>query len=388
MLFSDVYVCNEIKQKLINSVKNQRVGHAQLFLGVEGSHTLALAIAYAQYINCKNRSDIDSCGVCESCIQYQHLAHPDLHFYFPNAINNVVKDKPKSSDFYVEWRELVASTNALFTDQDWYQKIGLETKQGIINVRDTEEIVYKASMKSYEADYKVFIIWMADKLRYDGAPRLLKTLEEPDGKTLFLLITEKQELIIDTILSRSQLVKVNSLRSDEMIDLLMKKKSYDLETAKRVAFLSENNLITALQYNINEDNENTNLDFFVQFMRLAYQLALPTPNFDFNKITDFIKTMDDLGRERQKSFLRYALVFIRKCIVWDFDVQQILKYTPEEKDYIFKFKSYINKSNGAIYYKLINESIKHIESNVNEKIMFADLFFKIAEKFSKMPKTA
>ena len=388
MLFADVYVNNEIKRKLINTVKNQRVSHAQLFLGVEGSHVLGLAIAYAQYINCKNRTDTDSCGVCESCIQYQNLAHPDLHFYFPNAVNTSIKDKPKSSDFYVEWREIVKSTNALFTDQDWYQKIGVETKQGIINVRDTEEILYKASMKSYESDYKVFIIWMADKLRYDGAPRLLKTLEEPDGKTLFLLITEKQEQIIDTILSRSQLVKVNTLRTDELVDVLMTKRNFDLETAKRVAFISENNLISAFRYTINEDNENQNLELFIQFMRLAYQLAFPSTNFDFSKITDFIKTIDDLGRERQKNFLRYAIVFVRKCILWDYDLQQILKYTPEEKDFILKFKTFINKSNGAVFYKLFNDSVKYIESNVNEKILFTDLFFKISERFSKVSKTA
>ncbi len=382
MLFSDVYVDRLVKQKLINTVKNKRVAHTQLFLGTEGSHVLALAIAYAQYLNCKNRTDSDSCGVCSSCVQYQHIAHPDLHFYFPSAS---MKDRDKSSDFHAEWREMITENHALFTEQDWYQKIGMENKQGIINVKDTEEIINKASMKPYESEYKVFIIWKVDKLRYDAAPRLLKTLEEPDGKTLFLLVTDKQEQIIDTILSRSQLVKVNNLPTEEIVNVLMTQKKYDAETAQRIAFLAENNLTTAYNYDINDDNESENLNLFLQFMRLAYLLAVSSKNFELAKMESFIKTMENLGREGQKDFLRYAISFIRKCMLWDYDLQKILKYTPEEKESLPKFITYINRSNGMLFYRYFNESVKHIESNVNGKIMFTDLFFKIAERFARTP---
>ncbi len=382
MLFSDVYVSDEIKNKLLFTVKNQRVSHTQLFLGVEGSHVLALAIAYAQYINCHNRTATDSCGICTSCIQYQHLAHPDLHFYFPNATNDTIKTDAKSSDFHAEWREIVLETNALFDEQDWYEKINIEKKQAIINVRDTEEIIYKASMKPYESEYKVFIIWMADKLRYDSAPRLLKTLEEPDGKTLFLLVSDKQEKMLDTILSRAQLTKVNALSISELEKVLMEKKNYDMETAKKVAFCSENNLIAAFQYNIEEDSKNENLEIFVQLMRLVYLLSIQSPSLDFSKVTNFIKMMEDFGRERQKDFLRYSIAFIRKCIIWNYDLDTILKYSLEEKEFITKFQHYINASTGPVFYRYFNDAIQHIEANVNAKILFTDLLFQLAERLA------
>lgn len=382
MLFSDVYVREDIKKKLINTVKNQRVSHTQLFLGNEGAHTLALAIAYAQYVNCKNRGDTDACGICESCIKYQHLAHPDLHFFFPTASNNAIKEKPKSSDFYNEWREMLTSTYMLFTENDWYEKLGLESKQAFINVRDVDEIIHLASMKPYESEYKVFVIWMVDKLRHDGAPRLLKTLEEPDGKTLFLLITENQEKIIDTILSRAQLVKVNKLNTDEMTETLMRKFSYDRDTAKRIAFVSDNNLIDAFRYNKNENVENEDLKLFIQLMRLSFQMYMPNQNFDFNTFTDFINELDKMGRERQKSFLRYAITFVRKCMLWDYELEHIVKCTPEEKEWIVKFKPYVNRLNGAFYYKYFNESIIHIQSNVNARILFADLIFRMVSRYA------
>ncbi|MBP7102055.1 MAG: hypothetical protein KBA86_02300 [Bacteroidales bacterium] len=387
MLFSDVFVNDVVKKKLINTVINQRVSHTQLFLGTEGSHTLALAIAYAQYINCKNRSATDACGVCESCVKYRHLAHPDLHFYFPTATNNTVKDKPISSDFYDEWREMLISSQMLFTENDWYQKLELESKQAFINVRDVEDIIYKASMKPYESEYKVFIIWMVDKLRHDGAPRLLKTLEEPDGKTLFILITENQEKIIDTILSRAQLVKVNKLNTEEITNAFIEKFACDRDTARKIAFASDNNLIEAFRLYKNEQNDNEDLKLFVQLMRVSFMLS-SNNTFDFNLVTDYINEIEKLGRERQKSFLRYAIMFVRKCIFWDYELEQIVKYTPEEKDWIIKFKPYIDRHNGPFYYKYFNESIKHIQTNASAKILFTDLMFQIVTRFSKKVKSA
>ncbi len=378
MLFSDVYVSDDIKNKLRLTVKNYRVSHTQLFLGVEGTHLLALAIAYAQYINCHNRTEKDSCGKCNSCVQYQHLAHPDLHFYFPNGKDG--KSDSTSAEFYSEWRELLLETNALFDEQDWCEKINVEKKQIIINMNDVKDILYKASLKPYESEYKVFIIWMADKLRQDGASRLLKTLEEPDGKTLFLLLTDKQEKILDTILSRSQLVKVNKLSNSDLMDVLIKNKKYDTETARKIAFHSENNLITAFNYNIDEDNENENLEILLQLMRLAYLLSKQSSKFDFSQLTSFIEMIDDFGRERLKDFFRYTISFVRKCIMWNYGLDNILKYSPEEKKNILNFQNYINPSVGQIYYKYFNEAIQHVEINANKKILITDLLLKISEK--------
>lgn len=378
MLFSNVYVSDEIKKRLILTVKNQRVSHAQLFLGSEGTHTLGLAIAYAQYINCKHRSDNDACGVCESCKKYQQLAHPDLHFFFPNAISNSIKKDPKSYDYYTEWREMVTSTNALFTLNEWYQKIEIENKQAIINTKDVEDLLYKASMKPYEAEYKVFIIWMIEKLRFDAATKLLKTLEEPDGKTLFIMITENHDKILKTILSRTQLLKVNKLSTTQLVDVLIQEKKYDIDKANYIALSSDNNLILAMNTELDEEAEHQNLNLFVSFMRLAYQLAYPSHLFDFSKIIDCVAEMESLGREKQKDFLRYAIAFIRNNMLLDYQLDDLLKISKQEQENLLKFKNFINKKTVSFYYKLINDAILHIESNVNTKMVFTDLLFSIS----------
>ncbi len=277
---------------------------------------------------------------------------------------------------------MLISSQMLFTENDWYQKLELESKQAFINVRDVEDIIYKASMKPYESEYKVFIIWMFDKLRHDGAPRLLKTLEEPDGKTLFILITENHEKIIDTILSRAQLVKVNKLNTEEITNAFIEKFACDRDTARKIAFASDNNLIEAFRLYKNEQNDNEDLKLFVQLMRVSFMLS-SNNTFDFNLVTDYINEIEKLGRERQKSFLRYAIMFVRKCIFWDYELEQIVKYTPEEKDWIIKFKPYIDRHNGPFYYKYFNESIKHIQTNASAKILFTDLMFQIVTRFSK-----
>ena len=383
MLFSNVYVSEEIKKRLKLTVKNQRVSHAQLFLGSEGTHTLGLALAYAQYINCKHRSDQDACGVCESCKKYQLLAHPDLHFFFPNATNNSIKKDPKSSDYYSEWREIVGSTHALFTLNEWYQKIEIENKQAIINTRDVEDLLYNASMKPYEAEYKVFIIWMIEKLRFDAATKLLKTLEEPDGKTLFILITENHDKVLNTILSRTQLLKVNKLTTPQLVEVLMHEKNYDNDMANYIALSSDNNLILAMNTVIDQEAEQHNLNLFVSFMRLAYQFAYPSQSFDFSKLMDCVSDIESLGREKQKDFLRYAIVFVRNNMLLDYQLNDLLKISKQEHEYLVKLKNFIHKNNASIYYKLLNDAILHIESNVNAKMVFTDLIFSISNVLLK-----
>jgi len=321
--------------------------------------------------------------VCESCKKYQLLAHPDLHFFFPNATNNSIKKDPKSSDYYSEWREIVGSTHALFTLNEWYQKIEIENKQAIINTRDVEDLLYKASMKPYEAEYKVFIIWMIEKLRFDAATKLLKTLEEPDGKTLFILITENHDKVLNTILSRTQLLKVNKLTTPQLVEVLMHEKNYDNDMANYIALSSDNNLIFAMNTVIDQEAEQHNLNLFVSFMRLAYQFAYPSQSFDFSKLMDCVSDIESLGREKQKDFLRYAIVFVRNNMLLDYQLNDLLKISKQEHEYLVKLKNFIHKNNASIYYKLLNDAILHIESNVNAKMVFTDLIFSISNVLLK-----
>jgi len=220
MQFKSIIGQQEVKRKLVKSVHENRVAHTQLILGPEGSGSMALAIAFIQFINCKNKTETDSCGVCPSCIKYQKFSHPDLHLYFPSTTNNRVKKDPKSKLFLPEFREYLEHCSAYPTQQGWYGKLGVGNKQGTIYTRDAADIVQEMSLKSYEAEYKTFIIWMPERLHESASNKLLKTFEEPPDKTLILLVGERYELLLPTVRSRAQLVKVTKLKDDEVADAL------------------------------------------------------------------------------------------------------------------------------------------------------------------------
>nr|MBC8146675.1 DNA polymerase III subunit delta [Bacteroidota bacterium] len=216
MQFKEVIGHEEIKKRLIQTVRENRISHAQLFAGQEGIGKLALAIAYGQYISCTNKQETDSCGVCPSCIKYNKLIHPDLYFTYPVSTNKEVKTKPLSRLFISKWREILLQKDYIFSLQQWYQKIQIENKQGIINTEDCNEIIKSLSLKTFESEYRVVIIWMPEKLFHAAAPKLLKILEEPPPKTLFLLITESPDKILKTIISRTQIIKIPKLKDQDV----------------------------------------------------------------------------------------------------------------------------------------------------------------------------
>ena len=374
MRFADVLVPESVKSQLLQAVRQQRVSHTQLFYGLEGTHVLGLALAYAQYINCRNRTDEDSCGECPSCRQFNQLAHPDLHFFFPHPAGKDLS----SYNFYDEWRELFNETSGLFSLNDWYGKIGMENKQGIINKDDIELLLQQTALKPYESEYKVFIIWMAEKINGQIAPKLLKTLEEPDGKTIFLLITANYDQVLNTIVSRSQLLKINRFNTNDLSAVIQRVKKCDAATARLTAQLSENNLITALRQNGQDDGEM--LILFQEMMRHAYALYHPIRNFDFNSVLQWIGKIEALGRERQKHFLRFALGMIRKCLLKNIQLDRMVPTVPEEEAWIGKFMRFIRPDNVSQLYSMLNNAIKQVESNVNTKMLFADLVFSIGNR--------
>jgi DNA polymerase III subunit delta' len=205
MFFKDVIGQQKIKERLIHSVKEQRISHALMFTGPEGTGKLALALAFAQYVSCRNRDENDSCGECPACRKYQKLAHPDLHFVFPVFPTKTIK-KPVSDDFLPKWREMIHKT-PYFTLSQWLGFIENENAQGFIYERESDSIMRKLNLKSFESEYKVMIIWLPEKMHAACSNKLLKLIEEPPSKTLFLLITEDEESVISTIRSRTQLDK-------------------------------------------------------------------------------------------------------------------------------------------------------------------------------------
>lgn len=371
MLFKQITGQKPTKNRLIQTVRESRVSHAQLFLGPEGSGKLAMAIAYAQYINCKDKQDDDACGNCPSCVKFNKLAHPDLHFVYPVATTSDVPKKPTSKDFITKWRELLLEENAYINLNDWYNKIGIENKQGIINAEDCNEIIKTLSYKSYESEYKVMIIWMVEKLFHSAAPKILKILEEPPDKTLFILVSENQHQIINTILSRTQIVKIPKIKDQDLRQTLVENLECAERDARRIAGFSDGNMIKALKLSNQDDDEKENFERFVQWMRLCYSYNLA----DLNK---FVGEIAKIGREKQKSFLNSSLRVLRNSILKSYRMEDIVQTDESEAEFMKKFHQFINRRNDTQLVKEMEQAIYHIERNANPSILFMDLSLKIS----------
>jgi len=373
MLFKHITGQAEVKQKLVQTVRENRVSHAQLFFGPGGSRKLALAIAYAQFINCRNRffdetapENSDACGVCPSCVKFAKLIHPDLHFIFPVAKTKEVDKNPISKDFLKTWREVLLENDYRLTLNDWYIAAGFEKKQGIINADDCSEILRTLSYKSYESEFKVMIIWMADRLFHTAAPKILKILEEPPDKSLFILITENPEKIISTILSRTQTVKIPRLKDSDVHSELTRKYDCPAPEADRIVPLVDGNLSLAVKILRDDEEEVFFLETFTKWMRLCYKNDL-AENYKF--VADLAK----LSREKQKNFLSYAARIIRSALLINYENPQMARLNQEEKDFLVKFGKFINHKNLLSLSEEFEKAQFHVERNANPGILFMDL---------------
>ncbi len=373
MLFSEVIGHEELKRRLIQSVRESRVSHAQLFLGPEGSGKLPLALAYAQYINCTNRSETDSCGVCPSCRKFMSLTHPDLHFVFPTATNKEVKQNPESDLFISEWREYLADCQCYADLSDWFNKLDIENKQGVINVRDAVTILRKLSFKAYESEYKIAIIWMADKLNVQCANKLLKLIEEPPEKTLFILIAENQEELLTTIRSRCMLVKVPKITMSEVQDALVQKFACSTQEAYDAAALADGNWLLAQHFVKDKEDEKLYANVFQKWMRYCFKGAVP-------ELIDLVANdIKPLGREKQKEFLEYGLNIFHNSLLFNNNMSDNVLLPTDEKNFTKNFAPFINIRNVEQICGLFEESINQIERNGNASIIFTDNSFKITK---------
>lgn len=375
MLFSQIIGHEDIKAKLIQSVKESRVAHAHLFLGQEGTGKLALAIAYAQYINCTNRGENDSCGVCPSCKKYNALAHPDLHFVFPTTTTKSVKKDPESDLFLTEWREYLEKCDAYADLSSWYNILDVENKQGAINVRDASTIMRKLNLKAYEAEYKVAIIWMAEKLNVQAANKLLKLLEEPPEKTLFILVSENQEELLTTVRSRTVLMKIPKLTLEEVQNALTRKFACASDVARNAATLANGNWILASRYVDEQDDEKLYFTCFQKWMRYCFK-------FSASELIDFIANdIKPLGREKQKEFLAYGLNFFHNALLMNNRLRNNVLLPDDEKAFLNNFAPFISNNNIDMISELFEESINQIERNGNASLIFLDDSFKIFNYF-------
>ncbi len=378
MLFSQIIGQQEVKDRFIRSVSEGRIPHAQLLYGLEGVGKLPLAIAYAQYICCEHRGAHDACGVCPSCVKYNKLAHPDLHFVFP-VIKPAGKQSVVCDDFIGEFRKLVLE-KTYFSVDEWYARISGDAKQGMIYTNESEEIVRKLSMKTYEAEYKVMIVWLPEKLHESAANKLLKILEEPYEKTLFLLVSNAPDAIITTILSRTQRIHVPGLADAEVAQALLDRHARLTETeAADAARIAEGSYLRA-EMILEEGNESrVNFDRFVSIMRLAWQVG---NRKDHASLKTLRKWADDMaastvGRERQKKFLQYAQRMVRENFIYNLHQADLNYMTSYESDFSTRFSPFINERNVEQLVAEFALAERHIEQNVNAKMVFFDLVLKI-----------
>jgi len=373
MQFKSIIGQGAVKSRLLSSLRENRVAHTQLLLGPEGSGAFALALAFVQYINCKNRTEDDSCGICPSCVKFQKFAHPDLHFFFPTTTNDKVKKDPKSALFLNEWRSYLELVNAYPTQNGWYEFLNVGNKQGTIYVRDASDIVQTVAVKPYEARYKTLFIWMAERLHESASNKLLKTFEEPPDNTLIFIFAERYELLLPTVRSRAQLVKVDKLPDNIIAEALINEKKVEAERAGDIALISGGNW--NLAQDIYENAEETQEIFlkFRQWLRLCFKPG------NYIELNNFNGEIARMGREGVKRFLAYGLDVVHNSILHNNNNSQNVKKAADELEFSEKFAPFINTKNQMEIYSLLNEAIYHIERNAHAGILLSDLSFKMGD---------
>ncbi len=374
MQFKNIVGQQEIKKQLVQTVKEDRISHAQLFLGAEGCGGLALALAYAQYICCENKLEDDSCGECASCRKYQKLVHPDLHFSYPFFAKH--KDDTALT-FIEEWRKAFLENPYLGLDE-WRSNTSAENKQANINIAECHQIIKKLSLKAFESEYKVLIMWLPEYLEKSGNA-LLKLIEEPAQKTLFILVAQNQEQILSTILSRTQIVKIPKLSNDDVINYLVDNKLVDENKAKEIAYLSNGNLHLAQTF-LYQTESNLH-DSFVNWLRTCVG----------NKVLetmDMVEELAKIGRENQKNFIKYGIHMMRECILYLSGSPGLIHLPEKELEFISKFSSVLNLAKAEAVANELETAHYHIERNANPKILFLDVSLQLIKiiKFNSLPK--
>jgi len=385
MLFKEIPGQTDIKERLIRSVLTDRISHAQLFAGSSGRMKLPLAVAYARFICCINRqipegnhADADACGTCPACVKYNNLAHPDLHFIFPVTTTKTVKSDPLSDKYIAQWRALWKEKQGIFTIHQWHAAMESENKQPIIYTEDCQQIIRKLSYKSYESEYKVMIIWLVEKMNHSAAPRILKILEEPPDKTLFILVAEETSLLLSTILSRSQIITFPALKTNDIHQWLVKKGIEDA-SANRIALLSEGNAHKALELATSDATIQQHFTDMRQWLRYCFK-----PQATINELVEHSETLAAGRREQQKRFLSYCYTMIH--YTFKAGITGVMPAgESDEAVFIRNLAPFVHQNNIYGFKTLFEEAIYHIERNANPKVLFIDVSLKIVQLI-KQPK--
>ncbi|GAA0737176.1 DNA polymerase III subunit delta' [Gaetbulibacter jejuensis] len=381
MLFTEVIGQEHIKNHLTTSADNGRISHAQLFVGPEGCGALPMAIAYAQYLLCKNLNGENTGGNDACNLKFKNYSHPDLHFAFPVAANDKVKKHPVSSHFLEEWRELLKEQpyGNLF---DWYKKLGIENKQGQIGVDEAQDIVKSLALKSYEGGYKVMIIWMAEKMNTSAANKLLKLIEEPPEKTIFILIAEDEEQIINTILSRCQVLHFPPLAELDIKNALLQQFDIAEADATKIAHQANGNYNKACDLVYHDSEDIQFKEWFVYWIRSAFKAK--GNKAAIHDLISWSETIAKTGRETQKQFLHFCMDYFRQALLLNYNAQELVFVEPKSESFkLEKFAPFVHGNNIMDISNELQDAIYHIERNGNAKIILTDLSIKLTRLLHK-----
>lgn len=363
MKFSDIIGNEKAIEQVRRMVDSGNIPHALLLHGEPGVPKLALALATAQYIHCTNRINGDSCGMCPSCLQHQSLNHADTFYSYP-----IIKkgEKPVSEDFDAEWKEFLAEDVIAEDYERWLSIIGNTNAQPIIYASESDNIVRKMSLSAYTAQYKVLIMWNADKMNRECSNKLLKLIEEPESDCIFLLTTDNAKAILPTIFSRTQRIELRKPSTQQIAEFLSRTRGIDMTDALAIAAPADGNVVLAMR-NMEQGSEIHDFhEQFVKLMRLAYMR-------DLTALKAWSEDIADYKREKSQRFLNYASRMVRENYIYNLRMPSLNYETQEEASFSKNFARFINEENVERMLKLFGDAARDIKGNANAKIVLFDV---------------
>lgn len=349
----------------VQEVHQNKVSHAHILSGKNGYNGLALALSVAQFLMCENRGESDSCGECSSCTKAAKLEHPDLHFAFP-----VVQSIDKKSDtFIAQWREHVLK-NPTFSLESWSSYIDPKRRVPVIGVEQSQEIIRKLSVRSFEGGYKVMFIFGADSMNTAAANKLLKIIEEPPAKTIFLLVCEDLEQILPTIRSRAQSWRLSPIDLDELTTYIQRKHALSLSLSESIAARSDGDLLQAEELVSAIEEGDKNKELFIKLMRVCYK----------KNVIDMVSWAEEIAAQSkyvQKDFLDYSLYMFRQSMLRNYTGNQMTRVSQDEDDFLKNFARFITGNNLPDFLDKFSKAQYHLDRNAHKEILFTDLCFHV-----------
>lgn len=380
MKFSDIVGHDELKRRLAQQIDAGRVSHAQLFTGLAGYGTLPMALAYVQYLFCPNRKDGDSCGVCPACQQVEALAHPDLHLVYPVNKREKKSGEAVTSDMFIkEWREIWQQKRGIFSAEEWYDRLDLgKTMKGLITAKESEEIIRKLSFKSYSSKYKAMIIWLPEAMNQEAANKILKILEEPWENTLFILVSEHPELLLQTITSRTQEVAIGRIdvAALEAVAMAEGKTQQEANIMARLAGGSLLELGELIRGEVDEARKQY-FELFCRLMRLSY-------NDRHLELFEWADDMTALTREGQRQFFLHSVRLLRESYMLHAGLGSISYLWGEEREFCTKFAPFIGNQNIEILIAEIERAMAQIAQNGSPRIVFTHFSLAVSKLINRL----